>query len=84
MAWTCQKCLKRIYKPRDTSRIFVLEYKYVRSRGNLSLELENLANVKEKAVIMHLNCDDPEVPGIIARIRAALKIPKNAIHPLLD
>jgi hypothetical protein len=84
MAWTCQRCLKNIFAPRRNSRNYAMEFKYIRSKGELSYELRELTELKDNAVVTHLTCDLPEVEGYQGRVREILKMPTNSVHPLLD
>jgi hypothetical protein len=57
-------------------------YRYLRRQGELEVELENLASVPSSAVVTHVSCK--EEPGASERLRDALRMPANSIHPMLD
>lgn len=85
MAWVCVRCQRKIYAPRIDSNKpkFVMCWKYVKLRHELTCDVKNLKDVKDKKVITHLHCDDGENDGYKGRMRLALGIPDNRDHPLL-
>lgn len=82
MARECIRCLRRLHRTEKKFR-YVLEYRYIRSRGELMVDLKKLIDVSANAVIAHHHCEHPEVEGFEQRMRKALNIPDNADHPLL-
>ena len=82
MAWTCLRCLKQIKQHTKTLR-YVLEYRYIRSRGELFVEMRKLGDIGPSSVVAHNHCTAPEIEGFEQRMRQALKVPRNADHPLL-
>jgi hypothetical protein len=61
-----------------------MEYSYVISRGELHCELKKLDDLQSSSVVTHLVCERPEREGFQERIKKILKMPEEAIHPLLD
>lgn len=84
MAWTCVRCEKKIYEPREGSIRFALEWKYKKTSSDLTIDIKRLDKIKEKSVITHIRCDNPEVEGFKDRMREKLRMPKNKDHPLLS
>jgi len=83
MAWTCSKCERRIFEPRVAAIRYVFQWKYIKRHEDLTVDLKNLNEVNGDAVITHLHCPAPEVPGFKARMKALLKMPPQRDHPLL-
>lgn len=83
MAWICPRCEKRIYAPRGTTISFALQWKYIKKSGELLVDIKNLKDIKDEAVITHMHCPSEEKPGFKMRIKAMLGIPEQREHPLL-
>lgn len=83
MAWTCVRCNRKLFKPREGAFRYAMEWRYIKSKGELLCEMAKLGEIDEKAVVTHLACDAPEVDGFETRMRARLKMPVSATHPLL-
>lgn len=83
MAWTCVRCSKKIFAPREHAVKFVIEWKYAKRKKLLSVDIKNLKAVKNGATITHVQCDEPEVEGFDQRMRECLKVPGDFDHPLL-
>lgn len=85
MAWICVRCQKKIYAARiDALRPkFVMCWKYVKVRHELTCDIKNLKDVKDKHVVTHLHCEDGQLDGFKERMKTALGIPGNRDHPLL-
>ena len=85
MAWVCVRCERKIYAPRvDPARPkFAMRWKYVNRRYELTCDVKNLNDIRDKHVITHLHCDDGQNDGYKGRMKSALGIPANRDHPLL-
>lgn len=83
MAWVCQRCEKKIFAPRANAINFAFKWKYTKTTGELQVDLTNLKNLREDAVVTHLHCPVAEKPGFKQRIKAILKMPEHRDHPLL-
>lgn len=83
MAWICPRCEKRIYAPRGETISFALHWKYTKKTGELLVDVKNLKDIKEDAVITHMHCPCEEKPGFKTRIKAMLEMPEQREHPLL-
>jgi hypothetical protein len=84
MAWRCCKCDKNVFAPRKNSLTFVLEWKYVKKLNQLTADVRMTSQLKDSSVITHLTCDGENDPELFKqRMRAALKVPNDAEHPLL-
>jgi len=83
MAWTCIRCQKRIFEPREGAIRFAFVWKYVRKHGELSVDLKNLRDIKRKSVVTHLECPRVEELDFKDRMRRELRMPRNVDHPLL-
>jgi hypothetical protein len=58
-------------------------WKYVKIRNELTMDLKNLKDIKDNAVVTHAPCEVPEVEGFRGRMKVALNMPETADHPLL-
>lgn len=83
MAWTCVRCLKKIFAPRRGAFKYAMEWRYIKVRSELLCELSKLSDLKEDSIITHLSCDLSEVDGFNDRMKERLKMPADASHPLL-
>lgn len=83
MAWVCPRCEKRIFAPREEAIRFAFVWKYTQSRNDLVVDLKNLTDIKNEAVVTHMTCPSPETPGFPSRIKAMLKMPAHREHPLI-
>lgn len=82
MAWTCIRCMKRIFMPRKYAYRYAMHWRYIKSRGELTADMKNLKVLKDGAVVTHLQCDGID-DGFEDRMRKALEMPQDSIHPLL-
>ena len=83
MAWTCVRCGKRIFEPRKKAIRYAFRWKFIKSRGELLLDLKNLKDIRKNAVVTHFHCNKPEVEGFKDRMKAELRMPVNVEHPML-
>jgi len=83
MAWVCPRCEKKIFAPREEAIRFAFLWKYTKKTGELVVDLRNLRDINDKAVVTHLHCPIAEKPGFKERIKAMLQIPEHRDHPLL-
>jgi hypothetical protein len=83
MAWICPRCEKRIFAPREAAIRFVFRWKYTKTTEELVVDLKNLKDIRDDAVVTHLHCPETEKPGFKERIKAMLKMPEHREHPLL-
>lgn len=83
MAWICQRCTKRIFSPREGSYRYAMVWKFIKSRGELTVDFFPLKEIKNEAIVTHVACEMPEIDGFVSRIKSRLGIPKHADHPLL-
>jgi len=83
MAWTCVRCQKRIFEPREGAIRFAFQWKYILKYGELFVDLKNLNKIGRKSTVTHLECPKGEEPGFIDRMRKQLRMPSNVDHPLL-
>lgn len=82
MAWTCVRCEKRIFHPRDGAVKFAMEWKFVKTKGELLVDLRNLTDLKPESVVTHLSCNGDPVDFKV-RMREALGMGQDSEHPLL-
>ncbi len=83
MAWLCVRCQRKIFAPREQAIRFAMLWKYVKIRNELTMDLKNLKDIKDNATVTHAPCEIPEVEGFKDRMKASLKMPESADHPLL-
>ena len=83
MAWVCQRCGKRIFKPREKAIKHAMEWRYVKSRRSLTTALRNLQDLKDSAVVTHAVCMLAEREGFDERMKTALGMPVNSMNALL-
>jgi len=83
MAWTCVRCQKRIFEPREKAIRFAFQWKYILKYGELVIDLKNLKSIGRKSTITHLECPRAEEPGFKDRMRKELRMPSTLDHPLL-
>lgn len=83
MAWVCPRCEKKIFAPREAAIRFAFSWKYKKRTEELLIDLKNLKEINDKAVVTHIQCPSPETPGFKDRMKAALQMPSNKDHPLL-
>ena len=83
MAWTCIRCQKRIFEPREGAIRFAFMWKYIRKHGELFVDLKNLRDIRSKATVTHLECPKDAEPGFKERMQTQLRMPSNVDHPLL-
>jgi len=83
MAWVCVRCQRKIFSPREKAIRFAMHWKYVKSRNELTMDLKNLKDIKDNAVVTHAPCEAREIDGFKERMKRALKMPEAADHPLL-
>lgn len=83
MAWVCVRCERKIFAPRESAIRFAMCWKFVKARNELTMDLKNLKDIKDNAVVTHAPCEVPEKDGFKERMKKALQMPEVADHPLL-
>ena len=83
MAWRCVRCEKNIFAPRDDAFSFAMRWTFSRKYKDVNVDIVNLHDMPDNAVVTHLTCKSPETDGFPSRIRKSLQMPKDAIHPML-
>lgn len=83
MAWQCPRCEKKIFCPREAAIRFAFVWKYTKKTQDLQVDLKNLREIRDGAVVTHMHCPTPEVPGFKERIKGMLEMPEHRDHPLL-
>lgn len=83
MAWVCPRCEKKIYESREGAIRFAFVWKYVKIRDELTVDLYNINDIKERWTVTHIQCDPDDPDGVKERMRKKLGIPEDRDHPLL-